>query len=312
MGQRAFRNRVTDSLIKNYLTNKSESSLVADYSTSVGTSNKSNKEDHFFQGKLIDLNMEFSIDCPLQDIKDLNSALSRGLINSTIPKGTKINNLNLTITSSLFGEGKTQLHSNLYVLFGSHFLRDIAHINIKLYNPITKKFYNDRKTIGNILDFMCFKTIKAVHINSSLLFYVIPEYSEFAIVLAYKDINIYEKMDCLNFLQDMFFHPYCTFERKVENFLRCLGAIEKTVPREVNNIILPVIFFNNINPEIFNNKRKVIFGDLSQFIKEIGNRFKIMSIEFKVTFSEQNEIKLKELYLQFINQVIEENLQNLK
>jgi hypothetical protein len=313
MGQRAFRNRVTDSLIKNYLQNNSENSLIADYSTSVGTSGKSDKEDCFFQGKLIDLNMEFNIDTPLQNIKDLNTALSLGLLNSAMPKGTKIKNLNLIISSSLFGEGKTQLHSNLYVLFGSYFLRDISNISIKLYNPTSKKYYNDRKTIKNILDFICFKTIKSVHMNSSFIFYVIPEYSEFAIVLAYKDININEKLDSIELMQDLFFHPYCTFERKVENFLRCLAAVEKTVPSEVNNIILPVIFFKDLNPDIFYSGRKNIFGDLSQFIKEIRNRFRIMSIEFRVTFSvEEKSENIIENYILFIKKIIEENIHLLK
>jgi hypothetical protein len=312
MGQRAFRNRVTDSLIKTYLQNNSENSLIADYSTSVGTFGKSEKEESFFQGKLIDLNMEFNIDSPLQNIKDLNTALSLGLINSTLPKGTKIKNLNLTISSSLFGEGKTQLHSNLYVLFGSYFLRDISNISIILYNPTSKKYFNDRKTIQNLLEFMCFKTIKAVNMNSSFIFYVIPEYSEFAIVLAYKDININEKLDSIELMQDLFFHPYCTFERKVENFLRCLAAIDKTVPGEVNNIILPVIFFKDLNFEIFDSRRKNLFGDFTQFLKEIRNRFKIISIEFKVTFSEEVSGQNCENYIIFIKKIIEENIQILK
>lgn len=310
MGQRAFRGRLTDSLIKNYLTSGNESAPIADYSTSISTTGKS--ETCYFQGKPVDLNLEFNLDCPLQDILDINSVLTRGLINCAIPKGTKIKNLNLVIKSSFFGEGQTPLHSNLYVLFGCQFYRDISHINIKLYNPSTEKYFNDRKTISNILDFMCFKTIKAVHINGALLFHVIPEYSQFAIVLAYKDINFYEKMDCLSLLQDLFFHPYCTFERKVENFLRCLSAIEKTVPREVNNIILPVVFFNGLSPETF-FKRKIIFSDLNQFIKEVGERFKVMSIEFKISFCDcKDEKKLKENYVLFINKIIEENYSVIK
>jgi hypothetical protein len=307
MGQRAFRGRLADSIINKYLHNNSENSAMQDYSTSGGTS----IDESYFQGKLVDLNLEFNIDSPLSDILDINTALSKGVINATIPKGTKIKNLNLVIKSSLFGEGRTHLHSNLYVLFGSHFYRDIGHINIKLFNHVTKKQFNDRKTINSILDFMCFKTIKVVHINNSLLYYVIPEYSQFAIVLAYKDINFYE-LSSFNFeasLEDLLFHPYCLFERNVENFMRCLNAIERTVPKEVNNIILPVVYFNNLNPENFGNlknenlikvtnngqnlspkRRKIIFRDFLGFIKEIFGRFKIMSLEFKVKF---NKIKIE-------------------
>ena len=56
---------------------------------------------------------------------------------------------------------------------------------------ITKKekYFNDRQIIKHILDFMCFKTIKLININKNLLYYVIPENSEFAIVLAFKEIN---------------------------------------------------------------------------------------------------------------------------
>lgn len=313
MGQRAFRGQLADSIIKKYLNNNSENSAIQDYSTS-GTS----FDESYFQGKLVDLNLEFNIDSPLSDIIDINTALSKGVINATIPKGTKIKTLNLVIKSSLFGERKTHLHSNLYVLFGSHFYRDIGHINIKLFNPLTKKQFNDRKTINSILDFMCFKTIKVVYINNSLLYYVIPEYSQFAIVLAYKDINFYEpsSFDFESSIEDLLFHPYCVFERNVENFMRCLNAIERTVPKEVNNIILPVIYFNNLNPDKICNlnnennqnneilvtsnnsnqnlspkKRKMIFRDLFGFIKEILIRFRIMSLEFKVKFNKINNEK---------------------
>lgn len=324
MGQRAFRGRLTDSLIKNYLTD--DNTGIEGYSTSAGMSNSI--EETYFQGKLVDLSIEFNLDSPLADITDINTVLSKGLVNAMIPKGTKIKNLKLVIKSSLFGEGKTLLHSNLYVLFGSYFIRDIRNIYIKLYNPVTMKSFNDRKTISNILDFMCFKTIKCVRINKALLYYVIPEYSQFAIVLAYKDINFYEKIH-FNFttcLEDLLFHPYCLFERKKEHFQRCLGAIEKTVPNVVNNIILPVIYFNNLSSESLDSigKHEVYFSDLKEFLQEILARFKIMSLELKVKFSDtnfdlnKNEASNTSGFLnstnqsKFINQIINENLDILK
>jgi len=370
MGQRAYRGRLVDSLAKNYLNTGLENNSLsnnADYSTSLGTATHNSSqslqtsgksEELYYQGKLVDLNLEYDIDNPLQVLglseSEMNIVLSRGLINAMMPKGSKIKILNLVIKSNLFGLGKTQFHSNLYVLFGSQFIRDIKSIYINLYNPSTGKFFNDRKTISNILDYMCFKTIKLVHMNSSLQYYVIPEYSQFAIVLAYKDVNFYmmeKEFSFQNCLEDLLFHPYCRFERKLENFMRCLGAIERTIPLEVYNIILPVVFFNNLNFEelfgkntednknsqISNNKLNVnkkiryLFRDLHEFISEINSRFKIMSLEIKIKFSDEEEDKNQLIlnnkicsynkyqfldstpkYLKFVYTVIYENLKFFK
>src|SRR4051812_11501102 len=103
MGQRAFRGRVADSIIKNYL------------------DIKETKEETLTYLRTIDLEYTFDLDNPLKDINIDGINLTRGLINLCIPKYTKIGRLKLTIQSKYFGEGKTYLNCNLYILFGSHF-----------------------------------------------------------------------------------------------------------------------------------------------------------------------------------------------
>lgn len=226
MGQRAYREKYTNSLVRDYMNNK----------------NNTLEEQYFFSGKPKDIKFIFDLDDPLKEV-DLNSInLNRGLINYTVPKNTKINNLNLIIKSNNFGEQITYLHSNLFCLFGTHFVKDISYINVSLYNPKLEKCFNDRQIIKNILDFMCFKTIKLVNINKNLLYYVIPENSEFAIVLAFKEINYEEKhANFLNNLEDLIFHQYSKFSDSLFNLKRCLAAIDKTIPKGVTNLILPAI-----------------------------------------------------------------------
>jgi hypothetical protein len=78
------------------------------------------------------------------------------------------------------------------------------------------------------------------------------------------------------------------FERKVENFMRCLNAIERTVPKTVNNIILPTILVNNLGRNVFDKKRKYYFKDVNEFLKDVVDRFKIASLEFKVNFVDED------------------------
>jgi hypothetical protein len=331
MGQRAYRGKITDSLINNYFQKSEREVYCSDawgYSNTPQTRDTSD-ETQFFQGKLINLELEYDMDSPLTNLQDVNSILSKGFINSHIPKGKKINNLNLTIKSKLFGTGKGYLNQNLYILFGPHFFRDIGNIFIQLYNPLTKKYINDRKTINNILDFICFKTIKVVKINNSLMYYVIPEYSEFAIVLAYRDINFYENFNTVShLLEELIFHPYCQFEESEENFKRCLNAIERTVPKEVNNIILPNIYFKNVDknftdknlsPDSEEITKKIFFLEFQNFLKEIKFRFQIVSLELKIKFNdhehfddENNKTETLgdnyENYLKFVSEIILENL----
>jgi hypothetical protein len=272
MGQRAFRGRITDSLIKTYFTPEI----------------KENNSENLIFYKLIDLEYTFDLDNPLKDINpDIN--LTRGLINLNIPKNTRVNKLKLIITSKLFGQGKSYLNCNLYILFGSHFKTDIGEINILLHNTASGGLYNDRKVIRNILDYMCFKTVKKVVVNNELIYYIIPEYSEFNIVLAF----------CRGSVENIFFHTYCTFEASVINFSRCLRAIEKTIPGDVLNIILPVVYFSKGEVDNY-----AMISEFSNFIKEIGVRFKIVSFEVKVKFIENHE--------EFITRLIEDNLNTLK
>lgn len=242
MGQRAYREKYTNSLVRDYMNNK----------------NNSLEEQYFFSGKPKDVKFIFDLDDPLKDV-DLNSInLNRGLINYVVPKNTKINNLNLIIKSNNFGEQITYLHSNLFCLFGTYFIKDISYINVSLYNPKREKCFNDRQLIKDILDFMCFKSIKLVKINRNLMYYVIPENSEFAIVLAFKEINYEEshKNFLLN-LEDLIFHQYSKFADKLFNLKRCLAAVDKTIPKGVTNLILPTILVNlPCLEEVFNMKRK--------------------------------------------------------
>jgi hypothetical protein len=270
MGQRAFRGRVTDSLIKNYF----------------GNEIKEQKDDHITYYRTIDLEYTFNLDSPLDDVDVDNINLARGLINLSLPKNTKIGRLKLTILSKLFVMGKSYLNCNLYILFGSHFITDIGEIDIYLMNPDTNELVNDRKVIQNILDYMCFKTIKRVAINNDLLYNVIPEYSEFSVVLAYDD--------CVN-LKDLFFHTYCMFEASIINFSKCLRAIDKTLTDSIKNIILPVIYFNKCDVDNY-----AIIPELSNFISDLSTRFKSVSCELR--------IKSTENYEDFISRFVEENL----
>jgi hypothetical protein len=287
MGQRAFRGQLTDSIIKNYVNKNS-----TDKSTIDSIGNLSN-EEVYFQGKPVNLDLEFNLDNPLNKINDFNNTLNKGLVNACVPKGGKIHTLNLIIKSQLFGEHKNYLHPNLYILFGSHFHRDILNIHIRLFNSVSNNFFNDRKIIRSILDFMCFKTIKTVDFNSRLYYHIIPEYSEFAIVLAYRDVNLEEYRESFSsILDDLLFHPYSQFEKGQENFYRCLNAIEKTVPSYVQNIILPIIQFSNLSCEYFNPMNKsyseeedLLFSDFCEFLSEIHLKFKIISLEIKISFN---------------------------
>ena len=291
MGQRAYRGKYTDSLVRDYI-NKKENIL---------------EDQYFFSGKPKDVKFQFDLDDPLKDIDITAINLNRGLLNCLVPKNTKINNLDLQIKSKILGEKITYLHSNLFCLFGTHFIKDISYININLFNPDTLKFVNDRRLIKNILDFMCFKTIKLVNINKNLMYYVIPENSEFAIVLAYKEINYKENhKNFLRNLQDLIFHPYSKFSDTEENFRKCLAAIDKTIPKDVTNIILPTILINfGSLDEVEKRKEKVIgfsdcfdesflaFKNLKNFLVEIKNRdYRVISLELNISiekFCKKNE-----------------------
>lgn len=327
MGQRAYRGKYTDSLVRDYVHNKGNVL----------------EEEYFFSGKPKDIKFIYDLDDPLKDI-DINSInINRGLLNCIIPKNTKINNLNLIIKSKILGTKISYLHSNLYCLFGTHFIKDISYINISLYNPDTDKFVNERRLIKNILDFMCFKTIKLVNINKNLMYYVIPENSEFAIVLAYKEINYAEKhANFLMNLEDLIFHPYSKFVDSPLSYKRCLGAIDKTIPKEVTNLILPTIlmefpsieelenqiekaennddyienknshFINEINEEgkintevnldgkdnkfDKNDKAKSkVFENLNNFLKEIKSRdYRVISFELKMKLDKLDDYKPKD------------------
>lgn len=229
MGQRAYRGKYTDSMVRDYMNRKGNVL----------------EEQYFFSGKPQDVKFIFDLDDPLKEVDCDNINLNRGLLNCVIPKNKKIQNLNLIIKSRILGQKISYLHSNLYCLFGTHFVKDISFINISLYNPDTDKLVNERRLIQNILDFMCFKTIKLVNINKNLMYYVIPENSEFAIVLAFREINYAERhINFLANLEDLIFHPYSKFSNTLQNYRRCLGAIDKTIPKEVTNLILPTIMIN--------------------------------------------------------------------
>jgi hypothetical protein len=258
MGQRAYREKYTNSLVRDYMHNK----------------NNTLQDQYFFSGKPKDVKFLFDLDDPLKGV-DLNSInLNKGLINYIVPKNAKINNLNLIIKSNTFGDQISYLHSNLFCLFGTHFLKDISSINISLYNPKQDKCFNDRQIIKSILDYMCFKTIKLVNINKNLLYYVIPENSEFAIVLAFKEINYEEKhANFLNNLEDLIFHQYSKFSDTIFNLKRCLAAIDKTIPKEVTNLILPAISVNLPSLEEIKNLRKKNFEEEKED-KEINTKLK--------------------------------------
>ena len=233
--------------------------------------------------------MEFTYDLD-NPLKAESVNLTRGLINLKIPKGTRINNLKLIILSKHFGQKKNYLNSNLYLLFGPHFICDINNINIMLYNPMTKIYTNDRKIIQNILEYMCFKKIKLVTVNNDLMYYVIPEHSEFSIVLGYSNyLDIYNNKH----IEQILFHQYSQFEASIINFSKCLRAIQKSVPIDVNNIILPVIFFNKSEKENI-----LLFSEFRKFLIEIILKFKIISLELKTNYYNKD----------FIIFFIEENL----
>ena len=320
MGQRAYRGKYTDSLVRDYVHNKGNVL----------------EEEYFFSGKSKDIKFSYDLDDPLKDIDKSSININRGLLNCIIPKNTKINKLNLIIKSKILGTKISYLHSNLYCLFGTHFIKDISYINISLYNPETEKFINERRLIKNILDFMCFKTIKLVNINKNLMYYVIPENSEFAIVLAYKEINYGEKhANFLLNLEDLIFHPYSKFSDSPLNYQSCLGAIDKTIPKEVTNLILPTIYmefpyikeiedylkignycsteemenirFSNVmnkdrkinNEENLNgndnNQQTKIFETLNNFLKEIKKRdYRVISFELIMKLEKLDEYKPKE------------------
>jgi len=338
MGQRAYRGKYTDSLVRDYVNNKGNSL----------------EDQYFFSGKPKDLKFTYDLDDPLKDI-DVNTInLNRGLLNCIIPKNSKINNLNLTIKSKILGTKISYLYSNLYCLFGTHFIKDISFINISLYNPDTGKYVNERRLIKNILDFMCFKSIKLVNINKNLMYYVIPENSEFAIVLAYKEINYSEKhANFLLNLEDLIFHPYSKFFNTSENFKQCLGAIDKTIPKDVTNLVLPTIIMDfpsieeiekslkdksiknedesmeNFKDETFktqkteiitfsclNTEDKInldinldlnkeikdfkIFQNLNDFLKEIQKRnFRVISFELKIKLDKLDEYNTKNDNIKF-------------
>lgn len=260
MGQRAFRGRLTDSIIKNYIQPEQQG--------------EDDPAAQYFKGKPLNMTLEFDLCNPLHNIDISSINLTRGLINLNTPKNCRINTLNLKINSDLFGLNKSYLHSNLYILFGSYFLKDINNIAIKLYNPVTEKFHKDRKIIRNVLEFMCFKTIKLINVNTNMLFYVIPEYSDFCIVLAYRDMSYTSE----NSLEELFHHPYCSFSANADNFMQCVRAIDKTIPKLIKNIILPTICFDcNLY-----DQPKNIFGEFKYFMYEVRERFDIMSVEIKI------------------------------
>lgn len=276
MGQRAFRGQLTNSLMKNYLSNQEQT--LDQYSL-------------YFKGKPINLNIDFDLFNPLKNIDLSTVNLTKGLINLNIPNGSRINSLNVVINSNLFGQNMGYLHSNLYILFGNQFVKDITKIDIKLYNPFKLEYFKDRKIIKNILEYMCFKTIKLIKVNQNMLFYVIPEYTDFCIVLAYREINchVIENLDVI--LEELFFHPYCLFEGNEYNFSQCLRAMDMTIPKEIDNIILPVIALD------YSKKDIEIFSDVINFLNTIMNRFFIISIEFRVKISSTLFlIKLLELF----------------
>ncbi len=144
---------------------------------------------------------------------------------------------------------------------------------------------------------MCFKTIKLVNINKNLMYYIIPENSEFAIVLAYKEINYAKKYkNFLDNLEDLIFHPYSKFFDSPENFKQCLNSIDKTIPKEVNNLILPTIIMDlpgleEIEKIIFLNQNK----ELSKFNDPDHNEE-----THKIEFDEKEEDEKKYKY-QFQN-----------
>lgn len=288
MGQRAFRGKLTDSLIKRY----------------IGTDVKENKEEYYqhppTNSKYIDLDYTFDVDNPLNNIDTELVDITSGLINLSVPRGFGINHLNLTIISRFIGQGKSYLHNNLYILFGSNFNFDIKKITITIYNPKTQVFHNDRKLIHNLLDYMCFKRIKLVTINKCLMYYVIPEYSEFAIVLAYNRINYTEltHIDLKN-LEDLLFHPYCLFEASQLNFSKCLQAIKKTIPEDITNIILPVIHFNKKGEENFG-----LFTDFMEFLYTLFCRnFSVISVEIKI--SDFNVSNTENTVFKFIEAILD-------
>lgn len=332
MGQRAYRGKYTDSLVRDYVNNKGNVL----------------EEQYFFSGKPKDIKFIYDLDDPLKDI-DINTMnINRGLLNCVIPKNTKINNLKLIIKSKILGTKITYLHSNLYCLFGTHFIKDISFINISLYNPDTDRHVNERRLIKDILDFMCFKTIKLVNVNNNLLYYVIPENSEFAIVLAYKEINYAKKhANFLLNLEDLIFHPYSKFLDSPLNYQRCLGAIDKTIPKEVTNLILPTIIMDfpsieeiesrmksenkekeekenikydkiekndgKINIEvnlIQDNDNSVnqefkVFQNLNNFLNEIKQRdYRVISFELKMKLDKLDDYKPKN---EFINKKQNQN-----
>jgi hypothetical protein len=279
MGQRAFRGRITDSIYKNYFANDT----------------KEAKDETQIYYKSIDLEYTFDLDNPLKDLNLENINLTRGLINLAIPRYTRIRKLKLTILSKHFGDGKSYLNCNLYILFGSHFIADIGEIQIFLINPVNNSLVNDRRVIQNILNYMCFKFLKSVLVNNNLLYFILPEYSEFSIVLAYnnKDYSEFSNNN-LSYMGELFFHTYCMFEASIVNFSKCLRAIEKTVPHKIENIILPVICFSKNDVENF-----FIFTEFANFLNELSNRFKVISFEIK--------IKQTENYEELLSRFLDEN-----
>lgn len=307
MGQRAYRGKLADSFINHYIKKSDEPKSYCSDAWGFSTAPQTRElydESKYFQGKLIDIEIEFDLDNPLVNLTDYESVLTKGIINSKLPNGKKINNLSLKIKSKLFGTGLCYLNQNFYVLFGSYFFKDVGNIFIQLINSETNECHNDRNTIINMLDFIVFKTIKLVKVNNCLLYYVIPEYSEFAIVLAYRDVNLTDfnnQYDFSRLFEELVYHPYSSFENGKNNFLRCLQAIERTIPREVNNIILPTIYFKDVD-----SKNSSIFNDFKEFLLCILDKFQIVSLEIKLNVNKSNLDNIREESSAFVSNFIQQ------
>ena len=257
MGQRTFRAKLADTLVKEYVKPKPQAKISE-----------------------IDVTYEFDLDFPINNIQDNKRG---GIINSFVSKDTKIRNLYLTIMSKNFGEGKSYLHKNLNILFGAFFVKDISQIYIKLVNPNNGGVFDDRDLIIAIIELMVFKKKKVVIVNDKFYYRIVPGFQEFSIVLTYRD-NLplifdskkgFETFKPILF-QDLIYHSYSEILFSFEALQKCKLAINKAVPKSVNNIVLPQLKYNY---KINNNFKEPEFLLFLEFLK---SKFEIVSLEIKL------------------------------
>ena len=270
MGQRTFRNQLADTICKEYLNNEKEIVKVKE--------------------KLVDIEMEFILENPLEKIKNFYK-IKNGIINHITRGNERINNLKIIIRTIL-SQNQCYLNLNFHVLFGFFIDKDINKIEILIFSekdPIKPPILIDNRSMMNqLIDFMVFKSKVNVVVNNKFIYHILPGFKNHSIVLTYKnteesfnsdkDFQIDEHNFVESILKDFMHHPYSEISCDFNSFQTMKLCINKQLSNNIKNIILPVIDLTDYNRQIF-------IG----FFKFLSSRFKFVSLKLRFDIGKENK-----------------------